>query len=89
MKGVPKPKLAVIGSGVLLLIGGLTFIIGWKMIIGMWALVLFLIPTTIMMHAFWKIEDPQARMNEQIQFGKNVGLLGALFVMIALSYLFL
>ena len=89
MKGVPMPKAAVIGSGVLLLIGGITFIIGWKMIIGMWALIVFLVPITIVMHAFWKIEDPQMRMNEEIQFGKNVALIGSLLVMIALSYLLL
>jgi hypothetical protein len=28
------------------------------------------------MHAFWKETDPQARMNEMINFTKNVALAG-------------
>ena len=29
------------------------------------------------MHDFWTIEDPMRRMGEQVNFAKNVALLGA------------
>lgn len=87
MKNVPFPKASVIVSGILMALGGLSVILGYKMVIGMWALVLFLIPTTLMMHQFWKVSDPQARMGDRINFMKNVGLIGALFLLISIAFL--
>lgn len=87
-KGLPVPAVAVIGSGVLLLLGGLSLVIGFEMIIGMWLLVIFLVPTTFIMHTFWKEKDAQTRMIETIMFSKNVALIGALLMMIAMAFLF-
>ncbi|MEU3457880.1 DoxX family protein [Micromonospora sp. NPDC006766] len=39
-----------------------------------------LVPTTIAGHPFWNIDDPAARGNHQIQFLKNLGLLGGLLL---------
>jgi putative oxidoreductase len=87
MKGVPKPEIAVIVTGIMMLLGGLSVILGIEMVAGMWILIAFLVPTTIMMHAFWKEKDPQAKMNEQIAFSKNVAIIGALLIVIAMAYL--
>ncbi|GIV78815.1 MAG: hypothetical protein KatS3mg050_3209 [Litorilinea sp.] len=81
-KGVPAPTLAVIGSGVLLLIGGLSVLTGYQPVIGVIALVLFFLPVTFMMHNFWAVEDEQAKQMEMVQFTKNLALLGS-----ALMYL--
>ncbi|HEY0979946.1 MAG TPA: DoxX family membrane protein [Candidatus Paceibacterota bacterium] len=87
-KGLPVPSAAVFASGVLLLLGGLSLVLGFEMVIGMWLLVIFLIPTTFMMHTFWKEKDPQTRMVETIMFSKNVALIGALLMMIAMAFIF-
>lgn len=87
MKGVPFPKAATIVSGVLVILGGLSVLIGYKMVIGMWAIVLFLLPTTFLMHKFWTVSDPQARMADRINFTKNIGLIGALFLLISIAFL--
>ena len=50
--GVPIPQVAVVVSGLLLLVAGLSFILGLYPDIGIAALVLFLVPVTVMMHAF-------------------------------------
>lgn len=76
-KGVPNPKLAIIGSGVLLVLGGLSVLLNYQMMYGLWALVIFLIPVTLMMHAFWKETDPAAKAGAKIQFSKNMAILGA------------
>ena len=70
-KDVPSPKVAVIGAGVLLLIGGLSIITGFQPLIGVSALVLFFLPVSYMMHPFWKEQDPMTRMHEMINFTKN------------------
>src|SRR5437762_908079 len=46
-KGVPAPKLAILGSGVLLLIGGLSILLGFRPVIGIAALILFLVPVSM------------------------------------------
>lgn len=71
-------------TAVLLLFGGLTIITGRYIDLGIIALVLFLIPTTFMMHNFWKETDPMSKMNQTIGFTKNLALIGALFMLFAL-----
>jgi putative oxidoreductase len=84
MKGIPMPKASVALTGVLLLIGGLSILLGVYPTVGVAALAVFLVPTTVMMHAFWKVEDPMARMGEMVNFTKNTALLGAAFTLLAI-----
>jgi len=82
-KGVPAPKVAVAGSGVLLVIGGLSILTGFQPVIGVIALVLFFLPVTFVMHAFWKVQDPMARLGEMVNFTKNLALLGSALMFLA------
>jgi hypothetical protein len=36
------------------------------------------------MHNFWKLEDPQLRMADKINFMKNMALLGAILMLLAI-----
>lgn len=76
-KGVPMPTFMVAVGGVLLLLGGAGMLFGvyiqWAVI----ALVLFFVPVTIKMHAFWKDSDPQSRMMNMTLCLRNIALLGA------------
>lgn len=76
-KNVPAPKAAVFLSGMMILLGGLSILLGIWVNIGAWLLVLFLIPTAFLMHDFWNIEDEGARQNDMIHFMKDLGLAGA------------
>jgi uncharacterized membrane protein YphA (DoxX/SURF4 family) len=82
-KGVPMPKLMVAFSGLLLFIGGLSVLFNVQPGVGLVALVLFLIPVTLSMHAFWKIQDPAVKMGEMVNFMKNIALLGSVFILLA------
>jgi uncharacterized membrane protein YphA (DoxX/SURF4 family) len=84
-KGVPAPKLAVIVTGLLLLLGGLSVLFGLYPTIGALALLLFLLPVTFMMHAYWKVQDPQMQMGERMNFMKNLALVGAALLLFAIS----
>lgn len=75
--GVPLPGLAVMVAGILLVIAGVTLILGVYPDIGIAALVLFFVPVTVMMHAFWADRDPVMRQMDLVNFGKNVALLGS------------
>ena len=78
-KGTPAAEMAVAGTGVLLLLGGLSLLLGFHPTIGAALLVIFLIGVTFHMHAFWKA-GPQEKMSEMVNFTKNLALLG--FVLI-------
>jgi putative oxidoreductase len=84
MKGIPSPKAAVAFSGLLLLIGGLSVLLSLYPTIGVAALVLFLVPVSFSMHAYWKIQDPQMKMAEKVNFTKNLALLGATLLLLAI-----
>lgn len=81
-KGVPSPRLAVLLSGALMILGGLGFIFNVYLPESVILLIIFLVPTTFMMHAFWKISDPMHRMNDQVNFMKNLALIGVLLMML-------
>ena len=80
-KKVPAPKVAVIVTGLMIIIGGLYIALGVYADLGGLLLAIFLLATAFMMHNFWTIQDPQAKQNEMISFMKNIGLAGgALFI---------
>ena len=76
-KKIPLPDAAVIISGALLAFGGASLILGLKPKAGAAAIVSFLVTTSPIMHDFWRSEDPNQRMNEMVNFSKNLALLGA------------
>ena len=81
-KGVGVPDAAVTSSGALLAAGGLSVMAGVKPKQGLAAIIGFLIPVTLQMHRFWDESDPERRMNETVNFGKNVALIGAALTML-------
>ncbi len=79
-KGVPIASLAVPLSGVIAFLGGMSIILGYKAKLGAWLIVLFLVPVTIMIHNFWAISDPVQAQIQQVNFMKNLSMLGAAFL---------
>ena len=83
-KGIPAAKPAVAFTGLLLLIGGVSVLLSLYPTIGAAALVIFLVPVTFTMHAYWKVKDPLAQMAEKVNFMKNIALLGAALLLLAI-----
>lgn len=82
-RGVPAGRLMVLASGVLLLVGGLMVLLGIWPDLGSLLLVVFLVPTAVLMHGFWRERDPQARQLEMISFQKDLALAGAALMLFA------
>jgi len=80
-KKIPNPVLAVRLSGVLLLAGAAGIILGiWGDLAALLSALLLLI-TSITMHNFWTLEDPQAKQVDQIMFMKNIAMIRGLLVL--------
>jgi len=76
-QGVPAASYLVPLSGIIAIIGALSIILGYKAKAGAWLLVIFLIPVTFYMHAFWKETDPMKIQMQIANFMKNISLIGA------------
>ena len=75
--GVPMPSIVVPLASIVVFLGGLSILLGYKARLGAWLIIIFLIPTTFIMHQFWLVEDPQHSMMHNYCFWKNIGLIGA------------
>lgn len=82
-KKVPAAKLAVPLSGLMILLGGISVVIGLWMDLGALLLAIFLLISAFMMHNFWTIEDPTQKMNETVAFCKNLSMAGAALIILA------
>lgn len=83
--GVPAPTVAVALTGLMLLGGGLSLLLGVKPKVGAALLFLFLVPTAVMMHKFWGLTDPMMAANQAAHFWKNIALAGAALMIYGLA----
>jgi uncharacterized membrane protein YphA (DoxX/SURF4 family) len=83
-KGVPAPAAAVVASGVWLLAGGLSIVLGVRPRMGALMIMIFLLAVTPMMHNYWAVTDENQRLNDFINFQKNAALLGAALMLLAI-----
>jgi uncharacterized membrane protein YphA (DoxX/SURF4 family) len=80
-KVVPLPaddELVVRGNAAVQVLGGALLALGLAPRLSALAVAGSLIPTTLAGHAYWTIEDPEARKQQRIQFHKNMALIGGL-----------
>lgn len=80
---VPFPEAAVVVSGVMILLGGLSILLGFHPRIGAGLLFLFLVPVAFIMHGYWRVQDPAAKAGDAAQFWKNIALAGAALLIVA------
>lgn len=79
--GLPDdPELLVRANGVAMIGAGSLLALGRLPRIASTVLAATIVPTTIAAHAFWNEEDPEVRAQQQVQFLKNLGLLGGLLL---------
>jgi putative oxidoreductase len=83
-KGVPVTGLAVTVANILLVIAGLSILSGYRPVVGVAAVLLFMIPVSVLMHNFWAIADPQMAVAEMRSFLSNMGLAGSTLLFLAI-----
>jgi uncharacterized membrane protein YphA (DoxX/SURF4 family) len=81
----PAPEVTVPGTGVVMVVAGIMVVLGiWvdlaALVLGACALLF-----AIFMHAYWRVEDPMQKANQQAHFNKNLGLVAGSLI---LFYLF-
>ncbi len=67
----------------MLILGGLSLLLGALPMIGYILLLIFLAGVSPMMHDFWRVQDSQQTAGEMINFTKNLALPGAILMILA------
>lgn len=52
--------------------------------VGIILLIVFMLGTTFTMHNFWTVSDPQMKQADMINFRKNLAIVGALLMLLAI-----
>ena len=84
--GVPAAEFMTIVTGIMIVVGGIMVLFNFEMFYGALLIFLFLIPTSFMMHAFWKVKDAGMKQVQQIMFMKNLSLAGAALMIMYFTY---
>jgi putative oxidoreductase len=85
-KGLSNAKTLVQVSGVALIVGGLSVLLGIFGDAGALGLAVLFVVIAVAMHAFWKESDPQAKQAEMVNFNKNIALAGGALAIYVLFY---
>lgn len=80
-KGIPMAEVLLVPTIIIELGGGLLLAVGYKARWAALAIFLFIIPTTLIFHAFWSVEPAQMQM-QMIQFQKNLAIMGGMLYVV-------
>jgi putative oxidoreductase len=80
---IPLPQGSVIVSGLMLLLGGISILLGFHPRIGATLIFVFLVIAAFTMHKYWAEKDAMARAGQEAQFWKNITLAGAMLWIMA------
>lgn len=83
-KDLPAPRLSVVASGAVLVLGGLGIIGGVFPLVSALAVAGFLVVSALMMHDFWAVDEDQ-QQDEMTAFLKNVVMAGGALAIGALA----
>jgi len=80
-KGIPMSEVLLVGTIALEVLGGLAIITGWKARWAAAAIVLFLVPATLVFHQFW-VADQANYQNQLNHFLKNLAIMGGMIYIV-------
>jgi putative oxidoreductase len=76
--GFPESPEIVRANGIAMVVGGVALALGIAPRVASLGLIASLGATTYAGHPFWLEDDPDKRKAQLMQFGKNLGMIGAL-----------
>jgi len=80
MRGVPAPQnLWVIVTGFMHLGAGISLLLGYRVAIGAWLAIIFLMLAAFFVHHYWT-DQGMERIGQQVNFQKNLALAAALLL---------
>jgi putative oxidoreductase len=81
MYNVPLAEVGVPLTGVMAVLGAISVVLGLWGDLGALLIAAFLLLITPFMHAFWREEEEMQKINQMVNFQKNVAMLGGALVL--------
>lgn len=75
--GIPYPETLALVAGAAEILGAISLVFGLLTRLGSVGLILFMIPTTLIFHAFWNYQGEE-HMQQMVNFMKNLAIIGGL-----------
>jgi putative oxidoreductase len=85
MKDVPAPGLLLFIALAVMVLGGLSLLLGLRTRLGALGLFAFTLVATIMIHDYWRIHEAAAREADYDIFVRNLAIAGGLLVLVGLG----
>lgn len=82
---VPAPPLLLALGLIVMVLGGLSLLLGFHARHGAMLLFGFTVAATVLMHDYWNIKDAAARASDYELFARNIAIAGGLLVVIGLG----
>ena len=80
--GIPYADTLAVVAGVAEIAGAAALVLGLLTRVGAFGLLLYMIPTTVIFHAFWNYEGAE-RLPQMVNFMKNLAIIGGLSTLVA------
>ena len=81
-KGIPYSDILALVAGAAEILGAIAIATGFLTRVASAGLILYMIPTTLIFHAFWNYAGAE-RMPQMVNFMKNLAIIGGLTVLMA------
>lgn len=85
MSHVPEAPLLLVLALVVMILGGLSLLLGYHTRHGAMLLFAFTVVVTLLMHAYWTIGDPVARAADYDIFARNIAIAGGLLLLVGMG----
>ncbi len=79
---VPFPALSLWIGLALMTVGGLLFVVGWHVEIGVWCLIFMTLASNLLYNRYWMIKEPTQRKFKQMLFFADFAVLGGLLLIL-------
>jgi putative oxidoreductase len=80
--GVPLPGVATIVGGLLLVVGGVSILLGLRAKIGAILVIAFLLTAAFIVHDYWTLDADSGRSLQEILFWRNISGIGAALLIV-------
>lgn len=78
-----RQDMLLYGAVAFLILGGLMLLTGYRARLGALLLLLYWLPVTFIVHAFWRLPPGEAYRAEAMQFMKNMAIAGGLLMVMS------
>lgn len=84
-KQIPAPGVTLFLALSMMILGGLSLLLGFRTKVGALLLFAFTIASTLLLHNYWQLQDAAERMADYQLFIRNIAIAGGLLLLLGIG----